>query len=370
MSFNPLKRMLFKKQPSHTVEAKQAPGLLEPCVEDAHTFDDPSVDEVEALLAEGLGSANGNPAEDDSAFLDLIDELVGQPETGASVASKNTVDDEDSMCMDPHASAFVPQHEPTLLAHMGTRQTKQCGQNIQAVRQSWGLSKVSKKRPNFAVSGKIMKPKGKCSHLRAGAEKLVNLMRSGKMPTSRVRSAISRSNQRRAEVAERTKRVNVSFLSVDSACAAHMPTHGTITTRSAVVNQPEVMRKSPKNSAQRINRLEQNVIAAKQDWESKYRVLMMVEQDGRTSANPESLDSRHIQHKETVNTAAQKVLEASGDLLLAQVELGLAKLPGNQIYYYHDDRARLQVGSSVDCVSGRSIRLLCILITVSIAGSV
>lgn len=348
MSFNPLKRMLFTTRPARPAAAEQPSGQVEASIDDdAHAFEDPSVEEVEALLAEGLGSANANPAEDDTTFLDLVNEIVGPSETGASDAPKYKAEDEDCMCMDLPESACDPQHEPTLLAHVDTRQTKKFGHSIQAVRESSGVPQASGRRPSFAVSGKIMKPKDKCSHLRAGAERLVSLMRSGKMSASSIRSAISRSSQRRTEVLERTKRVNDSFLSVDSAGGAHLPTNGTIK-NIAVVNQPEVMHKSPMTRAQRLNRLEQNVIAAKQEWESKYRVLMMVENDGRTATNPESLDSRHIQHKEAVNAAAQKVLEASGDLLLAQVELGMSKLPGNQIYYYHDDRARLQVESFVE----------------------
>lgn len=355
MSLNPLKRRLFTQRPSHLLEATPVSDSLKlPSESPAFNLENPSVEEVEALLSEGIGNANERPGEDDATFLEFIDDIVGQPTASIANTPKRSTEHEASVCMDDRETASM-LHE-TSKSPSPTAFTKMLV-NRHACHETSESSAASKSEGGHGVrncsnsaSANGVKSRTKCSHLRAGAERFINLMRSGTMPATRVRSAISRSTQRRAEVSERSKRVNDSFLSFDSASAVQVPTHGSHTTSSAPINQPEVMRKAPMTGAQRVRRLEQNVIAAKQEWESQYRVLMMVENGAHTHANSDSLDGRHVQHREAVDAAAQKVLEASGDLLLAQVELGMEKLPGNQIYYYHDDRARLQV-RSVRCVS-------------------
>eukprot|EP00892_Ulva_mutabilis_P005535 jgi/Ulvmu1/3353/UM156_0010.1 len=346
MSFNPLKRMLLAPRSSHIHDAIKTSKEVPFSGHHITGLEDLSLEEVEALLAEGLGSANGQAADDDPAFLDLIDEIVGDSnDPGTNDPKHASEDDAFISLVDPQVACILRQEE-SAGSHVVTGNQKDHAavdsNNWRSSGTSIGTDHRLVRRSSAPAAAQGVKPQNKSTTVREGAEKLVRLMRSGKMSANRVRSAISRSSQRRIQVSERSKRVNDSFLSFDSAYDVRAPSHGLHAPPSASLNQPEVMRKAPMTVGQRVERLEQNVIAAKQEWESKYRVLMMVEDGVQSCVGSENVDSRHVQHKAAVDAAAQKVLEASGDLLLAQVEQGMAKLPGDQIYYYYDDRARLQ----------------------------
>ena len=347
MSSNPLKRISLTNRSSHAQASKYSRTPLPTVESHAPALEEPSIEEVEALLAEGLGSANGVTGDADAAFLALIGEIVGDC-GNAVVATKKDASEAD-MCIsleDPGLQCGL-QRQESVFPQVGTKAEKGPSREYSNVTEpsvpSKGTNQGLVQRLPTVVAAKGSKPRGRSRTAREGAEKLVNLMRSGKMPAARVRSAITRSNQHRAEVSDRSKRVNDSFLSVNSACGSQEPTIIPHAAQGVALNQPEVMRKAPLTGAQRVSRLEQDVIAAKQEWESKYRVLMMVENGHQTHTRAESMDSRCVQHQDAVDAAAQKVLEASGDLLIAQVELAMAKLPVNQIYYYYDDRNRLQV---------------------------
>jgi hypothetical protein len=165
-------------------------------------------------------------------------------------------------------------------------------------------------------------------------EVLVNMIRSGRVPAARVKAAMAASERARHQRVERAQRVKKSFLAgaegttKDAQDAPESP--------RVQSSKPEVVRRAPVTAAERLWSLYQTLVEARKEWHVRVNLLQMLLQSRKNGKNRGGMlgsdDARLQAQRKGVQQAAEDVLEASGALLLARVELRIGWLPEETVY--------------------------------------
>jgi hypothetical protein len=170
---------------------------------------------------------------------------------------------------------------------------------------------------------------------RAAPEALVRMLKARGTSAAQVRAALARAPQRRKLLAVRSQRVRDSFLSgAEAAMNDRRSRQGSGDGEVAAVQlapRPEVVRRAPQTPEERLASLYQALVEARKAWEENTALLRMML--GARVRNRSGQDARIAQLRAQVAEEASSILEASGALLLARVQLGVGKLPEQQVYH-------------------------------------
>jgi hypothetical protein len=174
-------------------------------------------------------------------------------------------------------------------------------------------------------------------------EELVKMIRSGRVPVARVKAAMAGSERARHQSAQRAQRVKMSFLACTDG-PNNSAAKGSLDESSGKQsNKPEVVRRAPVTVAERLRSLYQKLVEARKEWDRRANLMQMLLQSQKKggkrrgsgnagTAQSQSDDARlQAQHK-GMQQAAEDVLEASGALLLARVELRIGRIPEETVY--------------------------------------
>lgn len=307
-----------------------------------NSWQDLTADQVTELLEggldaniDGLGPNPDGDAEDAAFLSQLLHELEGD----------NTDDPLDGLDTAALPDAEASEEEDYWLpdGDVATRPDKQ--PTTAGRRQPAGRST----RQGPIQNGSAPSTKRKWSPT-TNRQQLAHLIRSGKMPANRIKSALARGRTKLNISMQRSQRVKDSFLLHPSEQArAQEAAAGS--SQGAAVSKPEVVRRTRSNLEQ-VEHLRNKANAAKSDWGQAEERLKMLTQ-GRSDDG-----ERIAQQKQIMLQAGATLTAANSELLTAQVRYTRRKLPAGRFYMFKEGKKE-QV-RTYRCVSNVHCPELCV----------